>query len=250
MATNTPKFNLVKPSLDDAANIEVLNDNFDKIDERMLTVQEIVSQTKSNREESILGIDDSKFITPYTLKETLRNGGGGVQVINNVFKKSSDIYTFVATESTNKFTVEELDNTKELEVFYKNLTLLKGKQFEVARESKECILSFQLEAGEEIDYRIISTSYDYDDLVNKPLKDVSITKSCKDEDGIFTVLEEKVEGKLYKRYELGGKDSGGNYKVQTIVNYKEDGTTVKGVELWDIGYDEEGNVISEVKRDA
>jgi hypothetical protein len=70
----------------------------------------------------------------------------------------------------------------------------------------------------------------------------------KDVNGVFREVQYKrTNGTLWKKSVLSNPDAKGNYQTQTITYYSSDGVTITGTETWSITYDEEGDVVSEVK---
>lgn len=74
---------------------------------------------------------------------------------------------------------------------------------------------------------------------------LSIYKSSKDSNGIFTKIEYKrTDGTLYMKEELSGGTSP-KYTTKTITFYDTYGTTVLLTRIYNLSYDEDGALISE-----
>lgn len=75
---------------------------------------------------------------------------------------------------------------------------------------------------------------------------LSIYKSNKDINGIFTIIEYKrMDGTLYMKEELSGGTSP-EYTTKTVTYYDTDGTTVLLTRIYNLEYDENGDLISEI----
>jgi hypothetical protein len=77
---------------------------------------------------------------------------------------------------------------------------------------------------------------------------LSVYRSGKDDNGVFTTFEVKNGSTLVKKSVLSIPDSNGNYTRQTIYYYASNGTTVDRTEVYTLAYDADGNVVSEVKQ--
>jgi hypothetical protein len=76
----------------------------------------------------------------------------------------------------------------------------------------------------------------------------NVYKSGKDSNGIFTIVEYKrADGKLFARSVLSGGTSP-QYTTRTITYYGSDGTTVLKTDVYNLIYDTDGDLISEVKQ--
>lgn len=72
-------------------------------------------------------------------------------------------------------------------------------------------------------------------------------RSGKDENGIFTIYEERQDdGKLIKKSVLSSPNADGNYLVRTVTYYK-DGTAYK-TKVSDLKYDDDGDFVEAVPR--
>lgn len=130
-----------------------------------------LNETDINRasdDEAIEGLDNTKLITPKTLKVAIKANGGGGGIINNVFITGVSKGKFTATEVTDRFTIPNMDTSKEVSIIYKNLILNEDEEYTLAKNTGNVILSFNLEIGEEIFYEMINTSYDYKELIGTP----------------------------------------------------------------------------------
>lgn len=79
----------------------------------------------------------------------------------------------------------------------------------------------------------------------------STYKSNLDANGIYTtVTYKRADGTTYKVSELSNVDDNGNYTTQTITYYEADGVAVDKTEVYNITYNAEGNVESEVLTNA
>lgn len=80
------------------------------------------------------------------------------------------------------------------------------------------------------------------------LSNFKMTKSGKDANGIFKVVEYRRVGDnmLYLQSTLSNPDAKGNYQTDTRVYYKADGTTVDKTITVTITYDTNGDLLSEV----
>ncbi|WP_301171018.1 hypothetical protein [Brevibacillus nitrificans] len=74
------------------------------------------------------------------------------------------------------------------------------------------------------------------------------TKSSKDANGIFTIVEYRrvADNTLYMKSTFSNPDAKGNYQTDTRVYYKTDGTTVDRTDIITLLYDADGDVVSEV----
>ncbi|SCC45788.1 Uncharacterized protein BC10311_03444 [Bacillus wiedmannii] len=71
--------------------------------------------------------------------------------------------------------------------------------------------------------------------------------SDEDDRGIYRVLEWKTKsGKLRRKAILSDADADGNYRKQTVIEYKEDGVTVETTDVYTLIPDLNGNVKDEV----
>lgn len=102
---------------------------------------------------------------------------GGASDSINVFKSSQKGGSFVATEVTSTFTIEDLDTTKDVDLIYNNLFLVKDVDYMVDKESKTVVLGFDLDINEIVYYILTNTSYDYNDLNNLPDLNLKVDKS-------------------------------------------------------------------------
>lgn len=76
----------------------------------------------------------------------------------------------------------------------------------------------------------------------------NVYKSGKDSNGIFTTVEYKrLDGTLYARSVLSGGTSP-QYTTRTITYYDSDGTTVLKTDVYNLIYDTDGDLVSEVKQ--
>jgi hypothetical protein len=81
----------------------------------------------------------------------------------------------------------------------------------------------------------------------KHIQPLSVYKSGKDANGIFTIVEYKrADGTLFVKSVLSGGTSP-QYTTRTITYYDNDGTTVIKTDVYNLIYDEDGDLISEVK---
>ncbi|EEL78662.1 hypothetical protein bcere0028_57730 [Bacillus cereus AH1271] len=79
------------------------------------------------------------------------------------------------------------------------------------------------------------------------LESLSIYKSAKDANGIYTTVEWKTKGGVLRRKSvLSSPDANGNYLTQTITKYAENGTTVTETQIFKPTYDVDGDVVNEV----
>lgn len=77
----------------------------------------------------------------------------------------------------------------------------------------------------------------------------TVNKSGYDVNGIFTnVVFTNPAGVNVKRSVLSNPDSEGNYKVRTVTYFGIDGVSVRRQEVYDITYNADGKVVSEVLR--
>ncbi|GAA4704060.1 hypothetical protein [Brevibacillus fulvus] len=85
-------------------------------------------------------------------------------------------------------------------------------------------------------------------LIADQLTNYKKTKSGKDANGIFTVVEYRriADNTLYMKSTFSNPDAKGNYQTDTRVYYKTDGVTVDYTVTVTITYDADGDVISEV----
>lgn len=78
---------------------------------------------------------------------------------------------------------------------------------------------------------------------------VSTYKSSKDTDGNYVVVEKRrPDGTLLEKSVLSNPNANGQYTVRTVTEYEEDGSTVKNTLVYDLIYDEDGDLINEVLR--
>lgn len=83
--------------------------------------------------------------------------------------------------------------------------------------------------------------------LEKQLANYNSYASLKDENGIFTVVEYKrTDDTTYMKSTLSNPDTNGNYQTCTWEFYDDVGTTVLYPITWQITYDGDGGVISEV----
>ena len=79
----------------------------------------------------------------------------------------------------------------------------------------------------------------------------SIYKSNQDINGIYTkVTYKRGDGTTYKVSEISNIDDYGNYTRQTIYYYNVDGVTLDRTEVYDITYNSDGDIESEVLTNA
>lgn len=83
--------------------------------------------------------------------------------------------------------------------------------------------------------------------VEKELSNYNSYSSNKDDNGIFTVVEYKrPDGTLYMKSTLSNPDTEGNYQAMTWKFYDEAGTATVDTVVWNIAYDEDGDIVSKV----
>lgn len=88
---------------------------------------------------------------------------------------------------------------------------------------------------------------DYAKKVDGLLEPLSIYKTTKDANGIYTTVEWKTKGGVLRRKSvLSSPDANGNYLTQTITKYAENGTTVTETQVFKPTYDVDGDVVNEV----
>lgn len=75
---------------------------------------------------------------------------------------------------------------------------------------------------------------------------LNVLKSNIDANGIYTVVEwKRTDNTMYRKSTLSNADAEGNYQTQTIEFYDVDGTTLLKTQVWELTYDDNGNVSSE-----
>lgn len=81
--------------------------------------------------------------------------------------------------------------------------------------------------------------------IEKELSNYNSYSSAKDDNGIFTVVEYKrADNTLYMKSTLSNPDAEGNYANITWEFYNTDGTEVIKTIVWNIAYDEDGDIVS------
>lgn len=103
-----------------------------------------------------------------TVENVLIKVQSGSEKSLNVFKTSQNGGSFIATEKTDTFTIEGIDETKDVDIIFNNLFLIKDVDYTLDKTNGVVGLGFELEANEVIYYIITSTSYNYNDLANIP----------------------------------------------------------------------------------
>ncbi|WP_096636436.1 hypothetical protein [Clostridium cochlearium] len=83
--------------------------------------------------------------------------------------------------------------------------------------------------------------------IEKELSNYNSYSSAKDDNGIFTVVEYKrADNSLYMKSTLSNPDTEGNYQTMTWEFYDDVGTSIINTVVWDIIYDEDGDIVSKV----
>lgn len=86
-----------------------------------------------------------------------------------------------------------------------------------------------------------------DKKLNAHVERLSKYSSDEDNKGIYRVIEWKTKsGKLRRKSILSDVDADGNYRKQTVIEYKEDGVTVETTDVYTLILDLNGNVKDEV----
>lgn len=72
----------------------------------------------------------------------------------------------------------------------------------------------------------------------------------RDDQGVYRLAELRrvKDGTLYQRSTLSQRDARGNYTLQTVETFEGDGYTVKTTDVYDLTYDQDGQIVSTVKR--
>ncbi|WP_088060412.1 hypothetical protein [Bacillus wiedmannii] len=95
----------------------------------------------------------------------------------------------------------------------------------------------------EVDTKLTETNK----VLNTHLERLSKYSSDEDNKGIYRVIEWKTKsGKLRRKSLLSDADADGNYRKQTVIEYKEDGVTVETTDVYTLIPDLNGNVKDEV----
>lgn len=95
----------------------------------------------------------------------------------------------------------------------------------------------------EVDTKLTETNK----VLNTHLERLSKYSSDEDNKGIYRVIEWKTKsGKLRRKSILSDADADGNYRKQTVIEYKEDGVTVETTDVYTLILDLNGNVKDEV----
>lgn len=111
------------------------------------------------------------------------------------------------------------------------------------------------EASVQADAVKIDDQYDYyvaenlEGALIEAAQPLTVKKSGYDVNGIFTnVVFTNPAGVNVKRSVLSNPDTEGNYLVRTVTYYSIDGVSVRRQEVFDITYNADGNIVSEVLR--
>ncbi|MGG1482417.1 hypothetical protein ABE402_16315, partial [Bacillus smithii] len=73
-------------------------------------------------------------------------------------------------------------------------------------------------------------------------------RSGKDSNGVFTTVDYKrTDGTLYAKSVLSNPNTEGNYQTRTVTYYATDGSTIVRTDTWTLTYDEDGDLVNEVK---
>lgn len=119
--------------------------------------------------EAEAGLDNTKMMTPLRTKEAIKalaSGTGGISL--NVFMKNLEFNKFTATVATNTFTINGFNQNKSvLLMVYENVILNDSVEYNIT-SAGVVTLSFQLAIGESVFYKVVDTSYAYNDLSGKP----------------------------------------------------------------------------------
>ncbi len=109
MATNTPNYNLVKPELNDFADIRVLNGNMDIIDAQL---------------KKAMDIDLSKYATKPELNNYLPLTGGNLS--GDITIKNNDIDYVIEHVEQGRSYYDKYKSGKLVQVIYKDRTTISG----------------------------------------------------------------------------------------------------------------------------
>lgn len=85
-----------------------------------------------------------------------------------VFKSGQKQGEFVAKEETGTFTIPDFNNEKQATLIFDGLVLLENNEYTITNQGAVTLLNWTLKIGEKITYLIETTSYDYNELSNKP----------------------------------------------------------------------------------
>lgn len=86
-----------------------------------------------------------------------------------VFKSGQKQGEFVAGEETGTFTIPDFNNEKQATLIFDGLVLLENNEYTITNQGVVTLLNWTLKIGEKITYLIETTSYDYNELSNKPV---------------------------------------------------------------------------------
>lgn len=85
-----------------------------------------------------------------------------------VFKSGQKQGEFVAKEEIGTFTIPDFNNEKQATLIFDGLVLLENNEYTITNQGVVTLLNWTLKIGEKITYLIETTSYDYNELSNKP----------------------------------------------------------------------------------
>lgn len=142
------------------------------------SVNEVTTEQNSMKEQLSSSVQSIEAGLNYNTIKVVKNDGttenilvkiqGGSNNSINVFKSSQSIGSYVATGTVNTFVIDDIDNTKDVDLVYNNFLLIRGVDYTVDKETGTIGLSFDLKENEVIYYILTNTSYDYNDLNNLP----------------------------------------------------------------------------------
>ena len=170
-----------------------------EIDSKVQGLETTIGEVNTRVDSSVKNVEAS---TNYNTIKVTKNDGtveyveiktlGGVGNSINLFKSGTVEESYTATiDNTTSFSIPfALTNNSFVELFFKNLRLIKGVDYTLTINeldgTNSIELSFALKQGETIYYTVEHTSYDYNDLNNLP--DLSLKADKTEVDAINSKL--------------------------------------------------------------
>lgn len=177
--------------------------------------------------------------------------------VDDVWSTLNDTYNNYKSE----FDTYYADKNVEVENLIKDLTdWITSEKTDLETEWNTYFDSKKTEIDDEIDTKLNELNAEINKIQDgsmvtlgefRPTVTYSTYKSNQDNNGIYTtVTYKRADGTTYKVSELSNANDNGNYTTQTITYYAADGVAVDKTEVYNITYNADGDVESEVLTNA
>lgn len=235
---NTVNLNLKKPDQNDFVNIGDINDNMDILDAEV--AKKYVKPLAGIPSLDLDSATQAALKKAETALQTVTKSSVGLGNVDNTSDVNKPVSTAqqVALDKKANLASPSLTGTPTAPTAAESTNT---QQIATTAFVDRAVKTHQAE------YEQFKTSIEKEVAELQNANELSVVKSGKDSEGIFTIVtyKRKSDNTIFAKSVLSGGTSP-QYTTRTLTFYNADGITVKATKIYMLSYDSDGDLVSEV----